>query len=735
MIGFVALLAVVKVGIIGLDTSHVTAFTKLINVEKADFAADFKVTSAYQWGSKDIVSATNRYPKYIAEMKGMGVEIMPTIESLIDSVDCVCLETNDGREHCWQAEKVFAAGKPVFIDKPLAHNLTDAIKIYRAGRTYGARYFSSSVLRFSPVAKAARAGEYGRIRGAAILAPSPEEVQGTHNYYSWYGIHGFEPLVAIMGPGVERVSCFRSATDDIINATWADGRMGQLHLCRDKWSCTGYIYPDKPIAKNQPVILYDGYPGYQAILKEILLFFKTGTPPVLPEETLEIAAFMEAAEMSAKKGGAPVTLDEAYAACGGNPNPKLKPFTVAETACSVQREPLVKPFGFKGGHLSELWIVSASLNGSVGQGLQSSLWSDAKVFSSNSEDDANAIMYDMTKKALALCRGRTFASPMEMTDWLFHQVWAYGKERSGNPALRATYALNALVAVDNAAWKLYAKVNGVESFDALIPANCRVGVPAHHSACATIPLLSYGVTTDEIRKLADEGYFFFKIKIGHAGTQEEMLAWDMNRISEIHAALKDVKTPHTADGRVRYYFDANGRYEKKETLLKFINHLKAIGAYDQTAILEEPFDEAAVIDVNDVPLRLAADESAHTVEDAIRLMDRGFKAMALKPIAKTMSVSLKIAAAAAKRGVPCFCADLTVPPVMVEWNRAVAARLPSFPGLAGLGLVESNGAQNYRNWEKLRESLTYPEASWSHSENGIFACPPDYYRVSGGMLK
>jgi len=109
--------------------------------------------------------------------------------------------------------------------------------------------------------------------------------------------------------------------------------------------------------------------------------------------------------------------------------------------------------------------------------------------------------------------------------------------------------------------------------------------------------------------------------------------------------------------------------------------------------------------------------------------------MALKPIAKTMSVSLKIAAAAAKRGVPCFCADLTVPPVMVEWNRAVAARLPSFPGLAGLGLVESNGAQNYRNWEKLRESLTYPEASWSHSENGIFACPPDYYRVSGGMLK
>jgi len=315
--------AEVKVGIIGLDTSHVTAFTKLVNVEKADFAAGFRVTAAYQWGSRDIVSATNRYPKYIAEMKEMGVEIKPTIESLIGSVDCICLETNDGREHLWQAEKVFAAGKPVFIDKPLAHNLADAIKIYRLGRRYGARYFSSSVLRFSPVAKAARAGVYGKIRGAAIVSPSPEEVQGTHNYYSWYGIHGFEPLVAIMGPGVEKVSCFRNDTDDVVNATWSDGRMGELRLMRESWIYSGYVLPENPTDKKNPLVTFDGYPGYQAILREILQFFKTGIPPVRPEETLEIAAFMEAAEMSAKKGGMPVTLDEAYAACGGNPNQDL----------------------------------------------------------------------------------------------------------------------------------------------------------------------------------------------------------------------------------------------------------------------------------------------------------------------------------------------------------------------------------------------------------------------------
>ena len=140
-----------------------------------------------------------------------------------------------------------------------------------------------------------------------------------------------------------------------------------------------------------------------------------------------------------------------------------------------------------------------------------------------------------------------------------------------------------------------------------------------------------------------------------------------------------------------FLFDANGRYERKETFLRFVDHLKKIGAYDQVAIVEEPFDEYADIDVNDIPLRLAADESAHTVKDALERIKIGYRAMALKPITKTMSMSMKIAQAAYEKGVPCFCADLTVCPAMVEWNKAVAARLPAFPGIGDLGLVETNG--------------------------------------------
>ena len=417
-----------------------------------------------------------------------------------------------------------------------------------------------------------------------------------------------------------------------------------------------------------------------------------------------------------------------------------KPITIAKTSCQFEREPMVRPFGFKGGYLTEEWVVSAyvastsGLHG-IGLGTQSSLWSDAKVFAENSEAGGNAIMFAMTQFALKRLVGQTFTSPVELNDWLWPQVWEYGKKVAANPALRATYALNSLVAVDNAVWVLFAKENGLKSFDEMIPADCRPGLAEHHAKCASIPLFSYKVPVAEIKEAVDSGYFFMKIKIGQPGTQEEMLAKDMARVSEIHAVLKDCRTPYTKSGKLPYYFDANGRYEKKETFLRFVDHLRKIGAYDQIAIVEEPFDEYADIDVNDIPLRLAADESAHTVKDALERIRMGYRAMALKPIAKTMSMSMKIAQAAFEKNIPCFCADLTVCPVMVEWNKAVAARLPSFPGIGDLGLVETNGHMNFRNWETMRKDLAYEKAHWTRTEKGVFECDADYYAKSGGILE
>ena len=417
-----------------------------------------------------------------------------------------------------------------------------------------------------------------------------------------------------------------------------------------------------------------------------------------------------------------------------------KTITIAKTSCAFEREPMVRPFGFKGGYLTEEWIVSAFVKSTsgkhgIGLGTQSCLWSDAKVFADNSECGGNAIMFSMTQYALKLLVGKTFTSPVELNDWLWPQVWEYGKKVSANPALRATYALNALVAVDNAVWVLFAKENGFTTFDEMIPGAYRPALSSHHAKCASIPLFSYKVPVSEIKDAVDSGYFFMKIKIGQPGTQEEMLAKDMARVSEIHSVLKDCRTPYTKTGKLPYYFDANGRYEKKETFLRFVDHLKKIGAYEQVAIVEEPFDEYAEIDVNDIPLRLAADESAHTVKDALERIKMGYRAMALKPIAKTMSMSMKIAQAAYEKDIPCFCADLTVCPVMVEWNKSVAARLPAFPGIGDLGLLETNGHMNFRNWETMRKDLAYEKAHWTRTEKGVFECDADYYAKSGGILE
>jgi hypothetical protein len=342
---------------------------------------------------------------------------------------------------------------------------------------------------------------------------------------------------------------------------------------------------------------------------------------------------------------------------------------INRVGANFEREPLVRPFGFKGGYSTEIWqsatlLESAAGRRGVGLCTQGVLWSDAAVFAAHSESGGNALMYAVTEWAVQRLKGQHFA-----------------------------------------AWLLYAAENGITNFDDLIPAAYRPALAHKHEKIASIPLMAYAVPISELKAAVDDGYFFMKIKIGQPGTQEEMLEKDKARISAIHTAIGHARTPYTANGKLPYYFDANGRYESKEALLRLIDHAKQIGAYDQIALIEEPFPE-----------------------------EMGYKAIALKPIAKTLSMSLKIAQLAHERGVPCFCADLTVTPLLIEWNKNVAARLAPFPGL-GLGLVETNGHQNYRNWETLRTYHPAPDAPWARTVRGVFNLGPDFYARSGGIFE
>ncbi len=416
----------------------------------------------------------------------------------------------------------------------------------------------------------------------------------------------------------------------------------------------------------------------------------------------------------------------------------MKKIIIEATDSNFEREPLIRPFGFKGGYMSEIWQTAAWLKSSSGIGKvglcsQSVLWSDAKVFQNFSESGGNSMMYGMTEYALKLLKGNSYTSPVEVLEDILDEVYTYGKKITDNPDLRKTFALNSLVGIDNALWMLYAAENGINNFDDLIPEVYLPALQHHHKTVASIPLMAYSIPVSEIKEAADEGYFFMKIKIGQPGTQQEMLEKDKARLSEIHKAIGHYKSEHTKDGKLPYYFDANGRYEKKETLMKLIDHAKKIGAFEQIAIIEEPFPEEAEIDVSDIPVRLAADESAHTDKDALVRIQMGYKAIALKAIAKTLSMTMKIAGVAKKNDVPCFCADLTVNPILIDWNKNIAARLDPFPGL-GTGLLETNGHQNYKNWQTMESYHPCKDANWRKTNDGVFQLDDDFYEKNGGVL-
>jgi len=413
------------------------------------------------------------------------------------------------------------------------------------------------------------------------------------------------------------------------------------------------------------------------------------------------------------------------------------------TNLAFEREPLIAPFGFKGGYLREVWqtvVLMESRNGKVGLGLgtQSTLWSDAAVFMAHPEAAGNAVMFLMTAFALREAEKRGFDHPMTLLDDLLPITYRYGQMITGLPTLRLTFALNALVAVDNAAWMLYAAENGLRTFDEMISVDDHKALAHRHRELASIPLMSYGVPQADIAKAVADGYFFIKIKIGadpdKDGDLDKMLAWDKQRLTAIHAAIGQHEIPHTDNRRIPYYLDANGRYDSKDRLMRLLEHAQKIGALERIMILEEPFPEEYRVDVRDIPARLAADESAHSDRDARERIEMGYRAIALKPIAKTLSMSLKIARLAHAQNVPCFCADLTVNPILVDWNKNVAARLAPLPGMK-IGVLETNGHQNYRNWALMQSYHPRAEAPWMKTTHGLFHLDDGFYAASGGILE
>ena len=417
--------------------------------------------------------------------------------------------------------------------------------------------------------------------------------------------------------------------------------------------------------------------------------------------------------------------------------------TILSHECTCRPEPLISPFGFKGGTLTELWQVVCRLWGSeghhgIGLGVQSVLWSDSAVFARLGQEQGNQLMLSMTRHALLLLEGRPLSRPDLMLHDLIPALWEYGRRKSGLKNLRLTFVLNALTPVDWALWQLYAKACGCLQLTRLA-APITSALSCRQPLLGGIPLISYGTSPEEILRLAGEGAFLYKIKIGSAPEGphqlDAMLEWDCRRLLDIHKLVSGRATPHTHCGHPMYYLDANGRYDSPERVERLLDFASRQGFLDRILLLEEPFAEDSLQNVRHLPVSVVGDESAHSADDARRLIEEyGYSAMALKPVAKTLSVTLEVLEVARQHRIPCFCADLTVNPAMTEYNKALAARLPLLPGLK-CGVMESNGAQNYLAWDRMLSEDPAAGESWALPAKGLYRLNHDFFQNDGGIWR
>lgn len=293
-----------RIGLIGMDTSHVPAFTQLFNdPEATGDLAGFRVVAGLPDGS-DTPMSRDRIAGFTEEARGLGVEIVGSVEALIVRSDRLMILSVDGRIHRRQAEALFAADQPVFVDKPVAGSLGDCMAIYEGAAARGIPCFSASSTRFGPrIADPAWREQSGEVLGATSWGPLAYQAGQPELFF--YGIHGIEALFTAMGPGCESVTRVKTPVHDLVTGVWQGGRVGVYR---------GMLTGDKAyglsIHGEKAFVTLVEEPSYEALCREIGRFFKTGEPPVSPAETIEIYAFMEAADESLRRGGARVTLAE-----------------------------------------------------------------------------------------------------------------------------------------------------------------------------------------------------------------------------------------------------------------------------------------------------------------------------------------------------------------------------------------------------------------------------------------
>ena len=296
----------IKVGIIGLSV-HSAAYTEIINsgASSPEFTGCRVLAIFHPKGNPDVEFSEKQLQSFTDTIKGQGVEFVGSIKELVKKVDAVMVLTNDGRPHLKEIMPVLRAGKPVYVDKPLAATLSDVLAIFKVSGKYKVPLFSCSPLRYVKEAQDLREGKLiGKVLGASTYGPAP--IQKSHADLFWDGIHAVESLYTVLG-GTGCKTVTRTFTDDadVVVGNWEDGRVGVFRGVRKGRSgFGGTAFGEKGIAS------IGVFTGYRPLVVAIVKFFRLGIAPVSNEETIEIYTFMEAADESKRLGGIPISLSE-----------------------------------------------------------------------------------------------------------------------------------------------------------------------------------------------------------------------------------------------------------------------------------------------------------------------------------------------------------------------------------------------------------------------------------------
>ena len=291
----------IKLGIVDFDTSHSVEFTKRLNhidVPEEQWVEGARVTMG--WPGESAIAPAEVIKERTEILRKYGVEIVDDPKEMIGKVDGVLIEAVDGSVHLERARPFLEAGVPMFVDKPFACSLKDAVEMAELARKKDVPIFSSSSLRYAleVVEVEEKADEFGKVLGAHAWSPAPTHPRNPGLFH--YGIHGVETLYALMGRGCESLRCIHTDDAEVVVGKWRDGRIGVVRGTRKGPHAYGFtVWCERRVHSASINVAYI----YRELLKRIVEMFRTGKPPLDIEETLEIVAFIESALESANRGG------------------------------------------------------------------------------------------------------------------------------------------------------------------------------------------------------------------------------------------------------------------------------------------------------------------------------------------------------------------------------------------------------------------------------------------------